>query len=665
MCGIAGIVRTDQCPASREELARMLSMITYRGPDAAGAAYVHEGQVALGQVRLSIVDLGAGRQPMFDHSGELLIVFNGEIYDHKEKREALQADGQIFRTRSDTEVILGLYRRYGLDFFAHLNGEFAFALWDGRARRLLICRDRHGIKPLFYRRTPQGITFCSEAKGILSLEGVPRQLSPSYLTGAMFGAWPAHTSTFDGIDALSPGHYFIVEGGRVGEAKPYWQPTYKTDDSMSFQRAKEGVRFHLEKAVKRRLVADVPVCMYLSGGIDSTLVASTAARLGQPMRSFTLGFTGSVYDETERARQTASFLGLPFEEVPCSRELLAQHIPEALFHTETCIGNAGPIGKMVLSRHVRKAGFKVALTGEGADELFAGYPYFKLELIQKMMLSQDKAQVREADGLWRRFKTIESRSEGLLWNRRSAWRTTPMPYGYPSFLHVRAVEFAALLPKVMHPDVLQAGTLPDVQFARNFPPADFAGLHQTHSSLRMTLNWLSGYILINLADRLEMASSIEGRPAFLDHEMAHFASTIPPQYLTHLAKLREKYVLHEAYTQAIPENVRKTHKHPFVSPSWRVLAKTPQGRHIFDEMLSQEALRKTRIFAPGHLIKLKRLWKIMPGNTNIAKRLDTLMGLALSAQLLHKMFVEARPTPAGLLDVGTVEAPTASGSAAH
>ena len=656
MCGIAAILRTQGATAPSDDLATMLSMIRYRGPDEAGVAHTFDGRLGLGQVRLSIVDLAAGRQPMWDTRGELCIIFNGEIYDHQALRADLEGRGITFRTRTDTEVILGLYRAYGMDFFAHLNGEFAFMLWDHRVRRLLVCRDRHGIKPLFFHRTDDATYFCSEAKGILALPQITRRLNPAYLTGAMFGAWPDNTHAFLGIEQISPGHVVLFDNGERQPSRPYWTPTYQTDTKMTFDDAKEGVREHLRRAVKRRLVADVPVCMYLSGGIDSTLVAKTAAELGQPMRSFTLGFTGSVFDETERARKTAAFLGLPFEEVPCSERLLAQNIGQALFHTETCIGNAGPIGKMVLSRHVRAAGFKVALTGEGADELFAGYPYFKLELIQQMMLGSPQ-QRREAEALWARFKVIEHRSEGLLWNRRSAWRTTPMVYGYPSFLHVRATEFAALIPRLLTQEVRAQALPPDQQFVANFPPADLRGMHPTLASLRMTLNWLSGYILINFADRLEMANSIEGRPAFLDHEMARFASSVPPAYLTHLPELREKYVLHQSYIQAIPDEVRNTHKHPFVSPSWRTLAKTPEGKEIFADALSPAAVRAAGIFAPESLARLKLLWRLLPPGTNAAKRLDTLMGLALSAQLLHRMFVAERPAPVALMPVQQVQPP--------
>ena len=279
MCGINMILKKDRSPAEREDITRMCSAISHRGPDGAGYALLDSGALAFGHVRLSIIDLQEGDQPLYNEDGSICITFNGEIYDYKRLREELIDQGHRFRTHSDTEVIVHLYEQHGMDFIHRLNGEFAFIIWDGRNRRLLAARDRCGVKPLFYWETEQEILISSEVKGIFALNRVPRSINPDYMIGPMLGVFPRAISAFEGIRNLNPGHFLIVESEGRSREVPYWQPTFKTNPAISFTEAKDEVRRLFTRAVERRMVADVPVGTYLSGGLDSTLVCGlTAAR---------------------------------------------------------------------------------------------------------------------------------------------------------------------------------------------------------------------------------------------------------------------------------------------------------------------------------------------------------------------------------------------------
>jgi asparagine synthase (glutamine-hydrolysing) len=444
MCGISGIVTFGGQPVAAEDLRRMSSAIAHRGPDAAGYALLEGGKVGLGHVRLSILDLKTGDQPLYDASGSLCIAYNGEIYDHLMLRRELIDQGHRFRTTSDTEVILALYAQHEMRFVEKLNGEFAFLLWDQPRQRLIAVKDRMGIKPLFYRTSPEEVLFCSEAKGILALPRVRRSLSPEFLTGPIFAAFPKAFSAFSDIQCLKPGHLLVIDRQGPHEEEAYWQPSYSRR-SISLAEAKEGIRERLTTAVRRRMVADVPVCMYLSGGLDSTLVCALMAQQSRNLKAFNIGFSGSVYDESDRARRIAQHFGVQFEALDCPMSSLAEQLSKTLFHIETFIPNPGSVGKQLLSSLVHAQGYKVALTGEGSDEIFAGYPYFKMEKLWRMM-QHGGSEARHAQTLWRRFREIERRSEGLLWNRNNTWRTTPPLFGYPCFTQIRSEEYGALIP---------------------------------------------------------------------------------------------------------------------------------------------------------------------------------------------------------------------------
>jgi len=622
----------------------MASVLRHRGPDEAGYCVLHGGRVGLAHLRLKIIDLEHGQQPMFSADGTLAIAFNGEIYDFIEMRRKLMDEGFRFNTRSDTEVLLALYQRHGLDFFRHLEGEFAFVLWDGANQRLIAARDRSGVKPLFYYRDPRTdeLIFASEAKAILSLERVPHAISTEYMIGPWFGAFPVAASAFQDISALPPAHVMVVDGAKI-DIRPYWEHRYETRQ-MSLGEACEELRFLFTKAVRRRLVADVPVGTFLSGGIDSSLVCAKMAEAGYEFRAFNIGFGGSVYDESNQARRVAEHYGVPFETFDCTIDRTAEALEDTLFHIEYSMVNPCAVGKFLLSRLVRDSGYKVCLTGEGADESFAGFPYFKLEKLWRMQL-EGKESDRKAASLWKRFKSIESRSEGAMWHRRSDWKKMEHPFGYPCFHRQRALDYAELLPSIMNVQALgiEPGRGPHEVYEQAYDAAAMCALDPVNAARVITWRQLYNYVIPVLGDRPEMAHAVECRTPYLDREMLEFSDRLPPEFLVDIEQLREKFILHEAFRDILPPAVLEGHKHTYLSPDWRALRQSPRGRQLIDHYLSTEQLRSKRIFNPSGIRRYYWLWRTLPYGSALRKRLDLMLGAVLSIQILSERLVVNPP----------------------
>ena len=639
MCGINMIFSKNGRPAEREDITRMCAAISHRGPDSAGYALLDRGAIAFGHVRLSIIDLQEGDQPLYNEDGSICITFNGEIYDYKQLREELIEQGHRFRTHSDTEVIVHLYEQHGMDFIHRLNGEFAFIIWDAGKRRLLAARDRCGVKPLFYRETDKEILISSEAKGMLALNRVPRSINPNYLMGPLLGVFPRAISVFEGISNLKPGHFLIVESEGAAREVPYWQPTFKTNPAISFADAKDEVRRLFTRAVERRMVADVPVGTYLSGGLDSTLVCGLSAARTSKLKAFSVGFGKTIFDETDAARQTAAYYGAQFEAIDCSNEVLAENFLKTIFHIEQPIANPNSIAKQVLSRLVRSKGYKVCLTGEGSDEVFGGYAYFKLERIWRMLRAGGE-QARQGRALWKRFKKLEAPSEGILWNRSKLWRKLELIFGYPSFQQMRAVDTTRGMKWIFNPEIIQRASYPTPYdyFLSEFPPQQLSQLDPFNATKLITYNQLVSYIIPCLGDRVEMANSVECRTPFLDRDLIEFASTVDPSYFMDIDRLMEKLLLRTAFADLLPPVVAGTHKYPFLSPNWMSFSQTVQGKQLIREFLSPEQLRATGMFRPEFIRQALRYWQWLPKRAFIL--IDTLAGIVLGMQALHHLFVK-------------------------
>lgn len=521
-------------------------------------------------------------------------------------------------------------------------------------------RDRFGVKPLFVARSSRNVIVASEAKAILALPGVKRAFDRAWLSGPMLSMAPKAASAFEGIEAVRPGHVatFGLDGSY--ETFPYWRRTFSPRASMGLDEAAASVRSTVERAVRRRMVADVPVCTYLSGGIDSTIVASEMARAGgAPIKAFSVAFTASAYDESDEAEESARALGLAFEKVPCTVDDLAENLVGTVRTVETFLANPSAVGKYLLSRRVRDAGYKVALTGEGADEIFAGYAFFKLERIWQLLLSPREVDRRRGKDLLERFRRLEARSEGILWNRSDHFREVSPRYGaYPLFLEVRASEFGRIGARLLDARRLGLGPsdAPSEAMWREFGADGLSSLDPLFASLHLSAAQLSSFVLPTLGDRVEMAHSVEARVPFLDRDLVDAVSEIPAHLHIELDRLREKAVLRRAFEDRLPERLRTGRKHPFFSPGWRSLYATRRGRELFGDYASHPRLARTGVFSPWFASLGMRASRLLPESAGLARRLDVMAGVVLTTQILHSELVEQRPRPERLLDLAVTSA---------
>jgi asparagine synthase (glutamine-hydrolysing) len=560
MCGVIAMV-SQRHAVDRGALERGIHAMHHRGPDQRHTWISDGGRAGLGHARLSIIDLDSGTQPIANEDGSLQIAVNGEFYDFERIRNQLEREGHRFRTRSDSEIALHLYEQHGLGFLDHLRGEFAFVLWDERNRMLLAARDRFGIKPLLYTVHDGTLIVASEAKAIRAA-GVPLRWDEGSFFHCMQLQYMHFDRTlFEGIYQVRPGHYLLATDGHV-QSHRYWDHDYPRADERAAADPEELTamfRAQLDEAVRLRLRADVPVACFLSGGLDSASVAGIATQqLGRPLPCFTICFDDDAYDEFPIAEETARTLGAEFHPLRATRRDLLAALPEAIFHAEGLVVNGHLAAKFLLSRHVRDAGFKVVLSGEGSDEILLGYPHFRADL-----WSQNPARLEQ-------LRQTNEVSAGLLLPQGD---TLPLgqlerALGFaPSFLQTKASLGRRNL------DLLSADFVS--RFAGRDPFAvlllgidhagQLAGRHRLDQSAYL---WLKiafpNYLLRLLGDASEMAHSVEGRVPFLDHHLARFAHSLPID-----VKIRgdtEKAILRDAARPVLTDRVHARQKQALFTP---------------------------------------------------------------------------------------------------
>ncbi|MHB1950480.1 MAG: asparagine synthase (glutamine-hydrolyzing) [Acidiferrobacteraceae bacterium] len=566
MCGIAGIAGIDGSSPRREDLVAMTDRLRHRGPDGSGSYF--DGPVALGHTRLSIIDPATGAQPISNEDGSVWTVFNGEIFNHVELRRRLESRGHRFRTLSDTEVIVHLYEDCGEQFVHELNGQFAIAIWDRRRRTLLLARDRVGIRPLFYARAGGYFLFGSEIKALLAHPELSTRISPSAL-GQIFTYWTtlAPSTVFDGIFQVPPGHVLRLAGGRVA-VRRYWDwnfPEPSDYDERPLTELVDDFRELFRDAVRLQLRADVPVSAYVSGGIDSALVAATAARSGGPLKTFSLRFGDGEFDEGPFQHLVRDLLGAKHTELICEESDIADAFPSAVWHAETPFLRTAPVPLMLLARRVREEGCRVVLTGEGADEVLCGYDLFKEARVRRFC-------ARRPDSLWRYallsrlYPYLKHSPVAVPMYARRFFAQGGEYIDEPYFGHIPRWLTTRRALQYLHPDILAvihrepafsdiAGMMPDC--ARSW-----RGLHRDQYGEAHTL--LSGYLLSSQGDRMGMAHGVETRVPFLDHRLIEFCNRLPPRYK--LMGLREKHLLKEAAKGIVPEKIRVRPKQPYRAP---------------------------------------------------------------------------------------------------
>lgn len=639
MCGlIGGLLRQAIEPA---RIDRALQSLHHRGPDSIGTWISADRRCFLGHTRLSIIGLENGEQPIANAGGDVQLVVNGEFYGYRAIRERLRADGCVFKTDSDSEIALHLYLREGMNLGRHLRGEFAAVIADRRNRVMLAIRDRFGIKPLFYAAHEGNVYFASEVKALLAL-GVPARWDREAVFQQMYSVRPHSRSLFAGIYSVPPGCYAIAQNGEV-DIYPYWDWKFPTAvelaaDDRSEAEVVAGFRDVLDDAVRERLVADVEVAAYLSGGIDSCAVLGLAQRhMDRPIRAFTIGFEDAAYDETALARAQAERSGASFHPVPVKALALAESYSDAVWHAETPFVNGHGVAKYLLSRAVRDAGIKVVFTGEGADEMLGGYPPFRRDVLLYNSERQDPdtvsrllGELRAANQATPSLQTSEERLPPQLETvrRRLGW--------IPSWIQTFSTQGPSAVELFSGEMASSIDGLDPYEIALSRLPVEdrLAGRDPLNQALYLWAKiQLPNFILTFLSDRMEMAHSIEGRVPFLDHKVAEYAAGIPIDMK--IRGMREKHVLREATRDVLIEPVYNRQKHPFTTPPAK-FGEADAMLELFADTFASRLLDDQPIFDAAMV--RRRFQGFLNQTEEERGPVDGLMNRVLSLTLMHQRF---------------------------
>jgi asparagine synthase (glutamine-hydrolysing) len=605
MCGFAGFA-DDACASGHPEvlLAAMAQAIAHRGPDGRGI-YAAPG-IGLAHVRLSIVGVADGQQPMASPDGRFTIVFNGEIFNYVELRDELKARGVLFRTGSDTEVLLQLYAAYGEDCLSRLNGDFAFAIWDARERRLMLARDRMGVRPLFYTEHKGGLYFASEVKALLEVPGIEAEIDPIALD-QIFTLWApiAPRTAFRNIFELEPAQVLTFEGGRTA-VRSYWTLDYPDDGDHSEidgRQAEEELRALLTNATRLRMRADVPVGAYLSGGLDSSLIAALAAPMAPGgLNTFSVTFDDAEHDESAFQQQMAEAIGTRHRSAACRTGDIAASFADVIRFTERPVLRTAPAPLYRLSGLVRDSGMKVVLTGEGADEIFAGYDIFREARVRRFCGRQPGSKIRPHlfRKLYPYLPGLKQQSPEYL----AAFFGTASDSGNDPLFSHRPRFRSTSAAKIFYSGELQStlGAYDAAEELVSRLPGNFSRWHSLHQAQYLESRFLlPGYILSSQGDRMAMAHGVEGRFPFLDHRLVEFAGRLPPGLK--LKGLEEKHILRRVAADILPATIARRPKQPYRSPDSRSFVGAAEPAYLA-EALSEASIAATGLFNPKAVSKL-------------------------------------------------------------
>jgi asparagine synthase (glutamine-hydrolysing) len=638
MCGIAGIFNlsgpiNDAAPL----LISMLSRIQYRGPDESGI-YVNK-QLALGSVRLSIIDLQTGKQPMSSPDGKYWIVFNGEIFNYIELRSALLSSGYVFRTESDTEVLLNAYIEYGQGCLNRLNGQFVFAIWNNELEELFIARDRVGIRPLFYTRVQNTFVFGSEIKTLLEHPDVHAEIDPVSLS-QVFTFWSTITprTVFKSIFELPPGHYMKITREQM-LIQSFWSLKFPVDKKDIYKGSLEDAAAELEKlltdAVRLRLRADVPVAAYLSGGLDSSATTALIKKVApETLQTFSIGFEDDEFDETPYQQEVSKYLDTRHTAFTCTREDIGNYFPKVIWHSEIPILRTAPVPMYCLSKKVRENNIKVVITGEGADEMLAGYDIFKEGIIREFWSRQPDSKYRPLlfGKLYPYLAQFQGKNKNLL----------KFFFGYqlqdtnsPFYSHILRWKNTSKIHNFFSDELKESLKGHDLyEDVSQMLPQGFEGYDRLNKSQWLeSVIFMSGYLLSSQGDRVAMANSVEGRYPFLDYRVIEFAATLPSEYKMH--GLNEKYILKRMMHHRLPESVLKRPKQAYRAPIAGGFLSSPAREYVLD-LISEQDLRQTGVFTYPLVQKL--INKISTDELVTEMENMALAGI-ISTQLLYHQFI--------------------------
>jgi asparagine synthase (glutamine-hydrolysing) len=577
MCGIAGIVSFQDKPIFEQELRDMCAAIVHRGPDDQG--FYVSANAGLGMRRLSIIDLESGRQPVHNEDGSVWVVFNGEIYNFCGLRKQLQALGHRFSTRSDTEVIVHLYEEYGNDCVNHLRGMFGFALWDERQKHFLLARDRLGIKPVYYAEIAGRLIFSSELKSILQLPEVERNLNWGAVAHLFtFLSTPPAEAIIAGIKKLEPGHILTATPGRAPVVTQYWDlkftPDYGKDEDYFVAR----LRHLLEESVRLHMVSDVPLGSFLSGGIDSSAVAATAARFTpEPLKTFSIGFSEPAYSELDSARVVAMRLGADHHELILGPDVLDE-LEEIAWHLDEPFGDSSAIPTYMVSKLAAQK-VKVVLSGDGGDELFAGYDKYSVEQRERNAPAWPAPARRALAGISR---AMPEGMRGRNYLRHSSFT------GAERYLDSTTLFRRDDLDNLFRPEFSELLAAHQPWRAR----ASYMEAREQHWLSNLQGLDIKTYLPLDIltkVDRMSMAHSIETRVPLLDHKLVEFAATIPGEM--NLSGGTPKYVFKRAMRGILPDSIIDRPKRGFAIPLgyW---FRGKLGSYVRELLLGDQARRR-------------------------------------------------------------------------
>lgn len=648
MCGIAGVFNFNSKDFSCEQsVRRMLSAIRHRGPDESG---IYLGKnVGLGSVRLSIIDLVSGQQPVCDESGNYWIVYNGEIFNYTELRADLEKRGVHFHTQSDTEVVVQMYATYGAKCLQYFNGQFAFCIWDAKKQELFLARDRVGIRPLFYWRQNNAFAFCSEIKGLFTLEQIDKAISTKSLA-QVFTFWTTITpdTAFENIYEIPPGHFMVVNS-TSSTLQKYWSLNFMdegVDQNRSLSGAIEEFTELFKDSVKIRLRADVPVGAYLSGGLDSSITTALIHAINPDiLNTYSIGFDDSDFDESKYQFEAAAFFNTNHTAFKCSSAEIAEYFQKTIWHTEFPILRTAPTPMYLLSKKVRESNIKVVITGEGADEILAGYNIFKESKIRRFWANDPNSVIRPRllNKLYPYIPAIKDSNNFAL----------KMFFGYkltstddPLYSHLLRWHNTSRLKNYFSNDLIREldGYNPlDLVYSKL--PDNFMNWGDLSRSQYLEASiFMSGYLLSSQGDRMSMGNSVEGRYPFLDYRVIEFCNNLPDKFK--LNSLDEKFLLKKMSKGIIPESIRARSKQAYRAPIASSFFNQAAPAYI-SELLSPELLKTYGLFNPE---KVEMLISKMKSPKNISEIDQMAIAGILSAQLLYNMFINNKISTTNSID---------------
>ena len=606
MCGITGF----SGGFGQELLVGMTASIAHRGPDDSGTYFEKESGIGLGHQRLSIIDISSlGHQPMWDSDGRISIVFNGEIFNFKDLRKELLADGVTFKSASDTEVLIYLYLKYGKDMLIMLNGMFAFAIWDTRNKELIIVRDGVGVKPLYYADTVDGFLFSSELKSLLKCSSVKKDLDPEAIKCYLTFLWsPAPKTILKSVKKLEPGHALIIKNGKIEKKWKYYDLPYDQQIvQISEKDAIEGVRNRVENAVESQLVSDVPVGCFLSGGLDSSAITAIAKQkyTHGNLQCFTIGVTGKgmkdegMTEDLPYARKVAAHLDLDLEVIDIGPEMI-DHLERMIFHLDEPQADPAPLNALFICERAREMGVKVLLSGAGGDDIFTGYRrHFALQqekywswlpYIARKGISSGVSRIPSSNPTARRLNKA-LRYMHLNGDQRIVsyfdWIGRDQLTRLQGPLLTQASDFDAYSPMLE--------TLANAPGSNKMLPLNkMLLLEGKHFLVDHNLNY---------TDKVSMAAGIEVRVPLLDPELIKYAATLPVNYKQN--GNIGKWVFKKSMENYLPKDIIYRPKTGFGAPL-RYWLKN-ELRPLKEELLSANVLKNRGIFNPSEVTKLMEL----------------------------------------------------------